>query len=444
MTAVIGILNKRGAAIAADSAVTRRNQFNHKVTKNGNKMVRLSNVVPVSVMLTGNGAFLDTTWDIIIRHYRQHRGEIMHGTVEACVHDFFNYLADNHLFCDEEIVDVFLCGQVEDVFEKAMNNVHPKVKNRDEEGKLTSPKTYQKAAIKNLERYRGEWSESGVSEHFKDYTIQQFHEFAGPMIDGFFKNICYQEGEIIKRGQFPKDFLDAVREPFEQALMTWMTTRRERVRGSAELVFTGYGADQKYPSLISTVVFEGFDNRVNYHISPEDIICISDERPVAMCPFAQTDVINSILKGISPHYFNLVCQKNLDQFHPLFNSSVFELDEDEEHPDMDFSQFQQMLDEVKVDDLGRNFFSTCNRILKKNQQQWEEALVDYDLLAMAALAQSLIHLTGFHRILHFREEGVGGPVDLAVITKTEGFTWMSRKSWYHHKDIGGQYGVLGV
>jgi hypothetical protein len=30
------------------------------------------------------------------------------------------------------------------------------------------------------------------------------------------------------------------------------------------------------------------------------------------------------------------------------------------------------------------------------------------------------------------------------ITKNEGFTWLSRKSWYHHKDISGQYGVLGV
>lgn len=55
MTAVVGILNKKGVALAADSAVTRRIIDEEKVTKNGNKMVRLSNVLPISVMLTGNG-----------------------------------------------------------------------------------------------------------------------------------------------------------------------------------------------------------------------------------------------------------------------------------------------------------------------------------------------------------------------------------------------------
>ena len=37
MTAVVGILNRRGAAIAADSAVTRhRGSKGEKITKNGN------------------------------------------------------------------------------------------------------------------------------------------------------------------------------------------------------------------------------------------------------------------------------------------------------------------------------------------------------------------------------------------------------------------------
>ena len=54
---------------------------------------------------------------------------------------------------------------------------------------------------------------------------------------------------------------------------------------------------------------------------------------------------------------------------------------------------------------------------------------------MAALADSLIDLTGFQRILTFSQEGVGGTVDLAVISKADGFTWIRRKNWYH-KDNG--------
>ena len=53
MTTVVGILNKKGVAIAADSAVTRTPvRGESKYTKNGNKMIRLCEAVPISVMLT--------------------------------------------------------------------------------------------------------------------------------------------------------------------------------------------------------------------------------------------------------------------------------------------------------------------------------------------------------------------------------------------------------
>ena len=111
---------------------------------------------------------------------------------------------------------------------------------------------------------------------------------------------------------------------------------------------------------------------------------------------------------------------------------------------INFLDFSEKLQEVKADDLSRNVFRQVNRFLDNNQRQWEKALENYDLQSMAALAESLIDLTGFHRILTFQQEGVGGPVDVAVISKTDGFTWLNRKSWYHHKDVGGQYGKLGV
>ena len=51
MTAVIGILNKEGAAIAADSAVTVSNYRGEKILNSANKMIRLSEVAPIGVMI---------------------------------------------------------------------------------------------------------------------------------------------------------------------------------------------------------------------------------------------------------------------------------------------------------------------------------------------------------------------------------------------------------
>ena len=55
MTALVGILNVRGAAIAADSAVTMTRDRNRKIANSANKMLRLSSAQPVSVMICGSG-----------------------------------------------------------------------------------------------------------------------------------------------------------------------------------------------------------------------------------------------------------------------------------------------------------------------------------------------------------------------------------------------------
>lgn len=435
MTAVIGLLNKRGAAIAADSAVTRGRDY--KFTKNGNKMIRMSDAVPISVMLTGNGAFCHTQWDIIVRHYRQHRGDVKHETVEAYVHDFFKYIADNHLFCDKEIPMRHIGESLDELFHYADNDVPFKLRQCDDNGRLKTPRGYLKAFLKVLSRYRKNWNRNGPCPQFKDYTIEQFHAYAGEMINGFLQSKLHDD-DCFFSGPFTQEIIDEMRDDFELTLMTRLTSR---VR-DAQLVFTGYGDSQEYPSLVSATVFEGFDDRVNYYFSPKDVVCISDEHPVAICPFAQDDVVSSILDGIYPQFFDSVCRNRESLFSPF--GGIFSFKVGEDVPDLDLMEFHGMLQEVNTSGLQDQFWKTACRQFSKKRKKWEKALENYDLQAMAALAHSLIDLTGFHRIIHFERESVGGPVDLAVITKNEGFTWLNRKSWYHHKDIGGQYGPMGV
>lgn len=43
------------------------------------------------------------------------------------------------------------------------------------------------------------------------------------------------------------------------------------------------------------------------------------------------------------------------------------------------------------------------------------------------MAESLISITNLQRHITSSEETVGGPIDVAVITKTEGFLWAKQK-----------------
>jgi hypothetical protein len=53
---------------------------------------------------------------------------------------------------------------------------------------------------------------------------------------------------------------------------------------------------------------------------------------------------------------------------------------------------------------------------------------------VAAMAESLVNLTSFKRRITSEMETVGGPIDVAVISKGDGFVWIKRKH-YFEKDL---------
>ncbi|MGB3907323.1 MAG: hypothetical protein WBL02_02690 [Methanomethylovorans sp.] len=49
---------------------------------------------------------------------------------------------------------------------------------------------------------------------------------------------------------------------------------------------------------------------------------------------------------------------------------------------------------------------------------------------LASMAESLINLTSFKRKVSLDAETVGGPIDVAVISKGDGFIWIKRKHYF--------------
>ena len=128
----------------------------------------------------------------------------------------------------------------------------------------------------------------------------------------------------------------------------------------------------------------------------------------------------------------------------MFNEITNQISIDYMLEEDDTEEIDAILNKVKSSDLIRQFKKYGYRIQEEERRQWLKALHDYSLQDMAHLAENFISMTSFERHMTFSQEGVGGPIDLAVITKNNGFTWLNRKSWYHHKDVGGRYGKLGV
>ncbi|MDR2178408.1 MAG: hypothetical protein LBP20_10280 [Treponema sp.] len=52
---------------------------------------------------------------------------------------------------------------------------------------------------------------------------------------------------------------------------------------------------------------------------------------------------------------------------------------------------------------------------------------------LAEMAESLVNLTSFKRHVSKDTETVGGPTDVAIITKGDGFVWIKRKHYFDIK-----------
>ena len=50
--------------------------------------------------------------------------------------------------------------------------------------------------------------------------------------------------------------------------------------------------------------------------------------------------------------------------------------------------------------------------------------------ALAEMAEALVNLTAFKQRVSLDAETVGGPIDVAVISKGDGFIWIKRKHYF--------------
>ena len=432
MTAVVGIMNKRGVAIAADSAVTMVRHNERKIANTANKMLRLSSAQPVSIMITGNATFLGTPWDVIIRRYRQKRGHLSLPTVEAVVNDFLAYIPTEKQVFDPGIQESYVYY----IFNQLFDQIEPEYPfdiETDDDDNITNLDEIVEEYQDQISMLLNRWNDGKIEPAFKDYSFERFLEYTSEIWNIFVEKrinpfLC----------DYPEALFDYLREDFLELAYIYLIHQCDLEE--ALLVFSGFGADEEYPSLIAVRVNEGFDSHICYRIGKDDIVHITDQNETAICPFAQTDIMDALLTGIHPSLKNEALERNsvyLDNYRDQVSDYLYANDEITD-------ELEEAINQVKSNDLSADFQSFEEQRELDSKQSWLKALKNYDLQNMARLAENLVAITGFERHMTFQQEGVGGPIDLAVITKNDGFIWLNRKSWYNHQDVGGRYGKFGV
>ena len=91
MTAEIGILNKNGVVLAADSAVTLSDGINSKVFNSARKLFTLSRVHSVGIMIYGDASFMGVPWEVIISEYKKSIGNEVLADTARYINNFVDF-----------------------------------------------------------------------------------------------------------------------------------------------------------------------------------------------------------------------------------------------------------------------------------------------------------------------------------------------------------------
>ena len=191
------------------------------------------------------------------------------------------------------------------------------------------------------------------------------------------------------------------------------------------VVIAGFGEKDVFPVLKSFLLEGIVNDRLKYR---EDHRAeINSDSSASISAFAQQEMVVTFMDGIDPVYRG---------YNENYLSEIFD-----KYPDNIVGQIQNLGEsERKV--LKENLKQESDRIFKE-YQEWAEkyrrqnhvdpiigmvAVLPKDELAV--MAESFVHLTSFKRKITMGAETVSEPIDVAVISKGDGFVWIKRKHYF--------------
>ena len=193
---------------------------------------------------------------------------------------------------------------------------------------------------------------------------------------------------------------------------------------TTEMVFWGFGDKELFPSYYSYVVSLALDGRIKY--SAKSIYEVSNLNNACVEPFAQTDVANTVIRGVDDE-LRVRFYDYYKSSISTFRDSILTVLTSTGAP----KELINAMSSIDVDSYTKTFVKGMDQYIQESYIDKLVKTVSYlSKEDLADMAESLVRMTCLKRRITSEEESVGGPVDVAVITKGDGFVWLKRKHYF--------------
>lgn len=414
MTAEIAIMNKEAIALAADSAVTLSQERGEKTFPSANKLFALSKYHPVGVMVYGNATFMDVPWEIIIKIYRRKRGKTKFDTLRGYADDLIGFLnRQNPLFpANQQSKHVYwnCVGYFNNQIKKEIRRT---VKSAIAGGEKITDTYTEELTSRIIKKHYNQWRKAKLLP-----TIPKTH----------MARIQSKYGSLIRK---------ATQDVFEDLRISPVSRRRlayiaaslfvkdffsQNISG---LVIAGFGDKEAFPSL------RAFDMEIiagsKLKHRERTVGQITYDNDASVISFAQSEMVNTFMEGVDPVLQKYIAEDLshiFDKYPEIIVQSIRKFDDNEKRTLL-----------KKLQQVSRGIFEEhLHRVVKYKRAKHVDPIIQIVAMLpkdeLASMAESLVNLTSFKRRVTPELETVGGPIDVAVISKGDGFIWIKRKHYF--------------
>ncbi|WP_062110012.1 hypothetical protein [Bacillus niameyensis] len=418
MTAEIVVMNTKGIALATDSAVTIAGR---KVYNSANKLFELSKHNPVGVMFYESVSLLNVPWETLIKIYRNKLDDHQFDTLNEYVEAFLHFLNENEYkeFMSKSNEENFIRNSLQ----LNVSGIHSDLSDLSmtlysEYGELNLQNDIQELYIHHGWNYLRDRIQSLEEKKYIDVfnnsdfnlLIEKYGAEVEELIHKQFENHLLIE-----------EWTEEIKYIVIQALLKDFPNNYY-----SGIVFAGFGSKEIYPSVITLKVDGKINGKIKYSIMPHQTKSISNSLGASIIPLAQRDMVENFLTGIHIEMQEFVFAGLEREFEGLSHTLTEKLkDSFKEETNLETIE-DSITDELL--EVYRRFNRALYHYKRKN---FIDPIVDIvealPVEELAEMAEALLSITSLKRKMSISLETVGGPIDVALITKGDGFTWVKRK-----------------
>lgn len=408
MTSEVAVLTKQAAVLAADSAVTGGGKIFNTV----NKVFALSKHEPIGIMVYSSAAVMGVPVETVIKEFRRLQGRKKYDYLDEYASSFVEFLKnDESLFIGESrqkflsvLVQTFIGG----LHEQADNRLR---------GRLGRGQKFNKTSLKGALADAVTEFKRAISSAPRIYVpgVSHIREAVASEVETAVNAAISELGEIWPMSQETRKNIG--RMAVDQFF------RHVGLGGETGFVIAGFGAKDMFPKLRS---FQFYCSALGLHkiihlVGAEEGD-VTDQCEARILAFAQDDVVTTFMEGIAPIYRDF-----LENFPRFFF--------DEKKKALLAGANPQTKEAAIAESLGVEFQDALSREIAKLKHgrfihPTMEVVAMMPKEELASLAEALVNITALKRKASSSRETVGGPTDVAVISKGDGLVWVKRKHYF--------------